>query len=40
MSVKDIKDVLATKDDKFIAGYIFAQIDGGKSGLVSKEELC
>jgi hypothetical protein len=38
-SVKDIKDVISTKDDKFIAAYIFAQIDKGKIGLISKEEL-
>jgi hypothetical protein len=36
-SVKDIKDVIATKDDKFIASYIFAQIDTGKIGHISKE---
>lgn len=31
--------MIATKDDKFIAGYIFTQLDSGKVGLISKEEL-
>jgi hypothetical protein len=35
-SVKDIKDVIAKKDDKFIASYIFTQIDTQKIGLISK----
>lgn len=31
--------MIAKKDDKFIASYIFAQIDAGKAGFISKEEL-
>lgn len=38
-SVKDIRDIIAKKDDKFIASYIFAQVDKGKVGFISKEEL-
>ncbi len=31
--------MLASKDDKFIAKYVFAQVDVDKRGLLSKEEL-
>ena len=37
VSIKDLKDVIATKDDKFISSYIFAQLDIDKIGLISKE---
>ena len=36
VSIKDLKDVIATKNDKFISSFIFAQLDSGKTGLVSK----
>lgn len=39
MSVKDLKDVIATKDDKFISSYIFTQLDSDKVGFISKEEF-
>lgn len=39
MSVKDIHDAVASKDDKIIVNYIFLQIDKEKTGWVSKEEL-
>ena len=39
MSIKDLKDVIATRDDKFIASYIFAQLDSDKVGMISKEEF-
>ena len=37
MSVQDLSGIIATKDDKLIASYIFAQIDKEKIGWLSKE---
>lgn len=36
VSIKDLSDVIAKKDDKFISAYIFTQIDRNKVGLISK----